>query len=98
LPDAVGSIGVSFDWSSPRALLDAVYPRGPAKAAGLVPGDVVVALDGTSVSSLGAMNVYALLARREVGSTVKVTVQRGATQVTAAVHVASSSDGSDGAP
>ena len=54
--------------------LTAVLEGGPAQAAGLSPGDVVVALDGLKV---GERNLASRLARHEAGERVRVTAFRG---------------------
>lgn len=56
-----------------------VPPRGNAAAAGLRPGDRVVAIDGVPVSELDARAVVGHL-RGAVGSFVRLTVARGGTQ------------------
>jgi putative serine protease PepD len=62
----------------------AVEKGGPAEAAGLKEGDIVVALDGVPVRS---MNALVLLVReRKAGGTIHLTVERaGATMVLDAV-------------
>jgi aminopeptidase YwaD len=54
-------------------LIRQVLEDGPAKQAGLQPGDVLVAVDGTSV---GPMNLRPLLARIGAGVKVELTIVR----------------------
>jgi S1-C subfamily serine protease len=54
-------------------LVRQVLEDGPAKQAGLQPGDVLVAVDGTSV---GPMNLRSLLARIGAGVQVELTIVR----------------------
>jgi len=51
-----------------------VEPDGPAAAAGLLIGDVLVALDGTALSSVG--DVQAALARLRAGAAAAVSIVR----------------------
>jgi 2-alkenal reductase len=73
------------------ALISAVVPNGPAEAAGLrggdreatvrgfpvrAGGDIIVAIDDTPINSFDQMIAY-LVAKTEVGQTVKITFLRG---------------------
>jgi serine protease Do len=52
-----------------------VWPGGPAAAAGLRPGDLIVALDGTKVSDMG--RYLAFFQRDPGGGSARVTFKRG---------------------
>ena len=54
--------------------LTAVLDDGPAQAAGLCPGDLVIAIDGLRV---GERNLSSRLAREDAGTTLRVTAFRG---------------------
>ncbi|MGH7380267.1 MAG: DegQ family serine endoprotease [Candidatus Methylomirabilales bacterium] len=69
--EAAGSLGLSDDRG---ALVSEVVTGSPAAAAGLKPGDVIVALDGQPVAD--ARDLPRLVAGRPVGSTVQVTFLR----------------------
>jgi RNA polymerase sigma factor (sigma-70 family) len=72
----LGGFGAEFD---PRILvprLVSVKPGGPAAAAGLQDGDVIVAVDGASVTELSPRGAWTLIINRAPGSKVKVTVSR----------------------
>jgi hypothetical protein len=66
-----------------EALIDAVVPRSPADAAGFLPGDVILAVDNTSVSS--SADVTAVLSRLRPGQVVPVSASRGTAGFTAQV-------------
>ncbi len=55
-------------------LINDVFEDSPAQKAGVKPGDVVLAIDGQKVSS--AKELQFIVARRRVGSTVKLTINR----------------------
>jgi carboxyl-terminal processing protease len=50
--------------------------RGPARAAGIRPGDVIVAINGKPASSLGVDGALSLIAGGEEGSVLNLTVRR----------------------
>jgi S1-C subfamily serine protease len=58
-------------WSGSGALVAGIMPGSPAERAGLVPGDVIVALDGTMVDSPATLT--ALLTRHHPGDVVRLT-------------------------
>jgi S1-C subfamily serine protease len=60
-----------------------VKPGGPAAAAGLRPGDVIIAVAGESVTD--ALAVREALARHNAGDRVDVTIRRGESSVTVSV-------------
>jgi S1-C subfamily serine protease len=53
----------------------AVAVGGAAERAGVKPGDVIVAIDGTATKTADAL--VAQLAKREPGDTVELTIERG---------------------
>jgi serine peptidase DegS len=63
-----------------------LYVGSPAQAAGLRPGDLLLAIDGVPVSS--AEDARALIAARKPGSTLTIHEQRGSSQLDVKVHVA----------
>jgi S1-C subfamily serine protease len=62
-----------------------VQPGGPAASAGLQDGDIVIAIDGASVSELSPLGAWVLITSRPPGTTVKVTVRRGAKSLAASL-------------
>lgn len=73
LPDLGGVIVVS------------VESDGPAEKAGVLIGDVLVALDGSSVSDTG--DVLAMLGSERVGKTINAQIIRGGTSIEVAIAV-----------
>ena len=79
---AAGGLAVlGRGFRSPRVLVEAYrrpappYDAGPAAAAGLLAGDVVVSLDGEAVSSMS--DLIAALRLRHPGDVVVLSVHRG---------------------
>ena len=80
-PLAVG-LGLVYDRG---VVLSDVLPSGPAAAAGLRPGDVVIALDAKPMENARQLDVN--LYRRAPGDTVMITVKRGGETVVVPVAV-----------
>ncbi|MCK5945265.1 MAG: PDZ domain-containing protein, partial [Planctomycetes bacterium] len=57
------------------------FPDSPAERAGLQPGDVVVAVDGTPLDDEQARRDVAQLVRGEAGTDVRLTIRRGDEQL-----------------
>ncbi|MBQ2119020.1 MAG: S41 family peptidase [Clostridia bacterium] len=70
-------IGISVLYNADYAALEtlSVYTDSPAEAAGMLPGDLIVAVGEESVASLGYYGAIARM-RGEVGTTVSFTVYR----------------------
>jgi len=68
-------IADSLQLASPSgAMVTDVAPDGPAARAGLEPGDVITAIDGTAVEDPSAFNFR--LATKQLGSAARLTVTR----------------------
>jgi carboxyl-terminal processing protease len=76
--DAAGSRCARVAASCPLRVIF-VLEDNPAQEAGLMPGDVITAIDGTSVDGLGFVEAVSRIAGDETG-TVEITVQRSAGQ------------------
>jgi carboxyl-terminal processing protease len=70
-------IGVALDPASDGARVATVYPGSPAAHAGLVPGDVILAINGTRDAGLALDRVIALVAGPS-GSSVTLSIRPAA--------------------
>jgi hypothetical protein len=73
-----GSAGLGFDWRVVPPRIVMIEPKGSAAAAGLVHGDVVIAVDDKPVGTLDGAGVGFLIQDHPIGAKFPVTVQRGA--------------------
>ncbi|HXB61217.1 MAG TPA: trypsin-like peptidase domain-containing protein, partial [Acidobacteriaceae bacterium] len=91
-----GSIGITFQGELPAAvgrvygfnsgvLVSTVEPKGPAAAAGIQPGDIIVSVDGTAIK--GGDDLVAIIASRRPGSTAKLGYVRDGKTNTATVTI-----------
>jgi carboxyl-terminal processing protease len=82
LAGTYGGIGVQVARGGPGEL--ALYPfaDGPAAAAGIQPGDLLVAVNGAALDPAGSLDAIDQLLRGEVkpGSGVTLTIRRGETE------------------
>jgi carboxyl-terminal processing protease len=79
------SIGLGVQLGNdPSGLVTGVAPGGPAAAAGIQPGDVIVSADGKNLSNADTPTLAAALTGA-AGSTVAVTVERADGQVSVTV-------------
>ncbi len=78
-----------------RVWVSHVTPSGPAALAGLVPGDEVLAVDGSAVSGIGADNAARLLSPRHVrvGDAVALQIDHGGSQHELTITARESSGG-----
>lgn len=70
-------VGLTSSEQSGRVQIVRVNKEGPAQAAGLMPGDVVLAVDGTKVATLESF-YKSLWAREQPDAEIKLTVLQGA--------------------
>jgi serine protease Do len=59
-------------------IISDVWPRGPAEAAGLKPGDILISVDGQPAENLPTVNYNFRL--RESSDPVQLVIQRGSTE------------------
>lgn len=78
----IGGVGADLDPQSLTPRLFRVMPRGPAAIAGLADGDIITAIDNKSVIDLSPRAVWFVLIYHAPGTTVPITVRRGARSIT----------------
>lgn len=71
------SAGLDFDWRVTAPRVAGVKPNSPAAKAGILAGDVITEVNGTSVQGLNGMGVSMLIGSLPAGSEVRLVVQRG---------------------
>ena len=86
-PRCAGEMLCAPGQTADRAVIEDVLVNQPADRAGVHRGDVLVAVDGTPLSSLGSdettrIDKAASLVRGAVSSMVRLTVMRGGTRLT----------------
>jgi serine protease Do len=93
-----GSIGITFQAAQSSAVsrvygfsgggvyVGQVTPNGPAAKAGLQPGDIITAVNGTSVKD--GDDLVAIISEKKPGSTVKLNYTRGGKKETVDVGIA----------
>ena len=79
-PEMAGGLGLARDYG---VLVSDVWPRGPAEAAGLQPGDILVSVDGQPAENLPTVNYSFRL--RDSTEKVQIVVLRGTTEHTLSV-------------
>ena len=88
---APGYLGVTVADASPGAEITAVAGSSPAANAGLQAGDVIVAVDGTTVQ--GASDLVAAVQSHHPGERVRLRITRGETSTTRTVTLGSAPQG-----
>jgi len=77
------------------AIVTAIAPEGPAQKAGIKPGDVVTAMNGTAIQNPDALGYR--LATQAMGSTVELTLLRRGDQVVVTVPLERAPEGTSAA-
>ncbi len=70
-----GGIGAEYTMRNGYLVVVTPFPDSPASRAGIRPGDIIVAVDGTDIFGL-SQNEAALLIRGPVGMKVELTIRR----------------------
>src|SRR4051812_6343825 len=81
-PEIAAALGLSRDYG---VVISDLLPGGPAEAAGLKIGDVLVSVDGQPADNMPTVSYYFLL--RDFGEKAQVMVLRGTAPVTVSVPV-----------
>jgi hypothetical protein len=82
-----GTAGMSFDWQVTAPRVIAVAPNSSAAKVGILPGDLVVAVDGVSVTELNGAAMMLMIDDHPIGTNVVVTITRGAEKKTVTVQI-----------
>ncbi len=73
----MGVVGLYAENKDRRVVVSIVFPGGAAEAAGLKPGDEILAIDGTPLDQASDSSETGLLLRGAPGSRVQITARRG---------------------
>ena len=85
------TLGIQIAEDPAGVKIEQVVPGSPASEAGIRPGDVLVKLDGTPVSSPDKLT--AILADKKPGDRVALVLRRGGKDVELTVRLAATADG-----
>jgi len=85
--DTPGDAGFMLMPGTLPLTIGGVLPNGPAKAAGLNPGDQVTAIDGATLQGVLPDGAMTLIRNHRAGTTVTVGVQRGGATQTVKIVV-----------
>lgn len=93
--DCPGWLGLGFRYQPPMRghpdgwiYVQRLAPRGPSERAGLVPGDVITAINGQQIHYIDELALLQRLSRIGGGSVVHLSIRRGTKQ--GAVNVTAS--------
>jgi len=73
----MGVVGLYAENKDRRVVVSIVFPGGAAEAAGLLPGDEILAIDGSALDQASDSSETGLLLRGAPGSSVQITIRRG---------------------
>lgn len=82
-----GMIGVNGKGTEAGYKVEIVTPGYPAASAGILPGDVIVAVDGTSVKGLDTSEALKMIAQKKDGEVANIALNRNGEAKTIAVTV-----------
>jgi predicted metalloprotease with PDZ domain len=74
---ARGWVGLEVENEHGKLMVTSVEPDGPAMRAGIVAGDVLLAMDGVEINEANHEKLYAAKKHHTVGATTTYTVSRG---------------------
>ncbi|MGH8104562.1 MAG: S41 family peptidase, partial [bacterium] len=70
-----GGIGILVDFPEGRMTVQTVFPGTPSEKVGLLPGDVIVAIEGKSVDKMKPLEAVEAI-RGQIGTVVNLTIWR----------------------
>ena len=73
--DGFGGIGINFTKANDGFLVTHISPKSPAHRAGLKPGDLIVQIEGTPITTRSQFGLENLL-HGPVGSLISITIER----------------------
>ena len=82
-----GMIGINGKGSEGGYKVDTVKPGFPGASAGILPGDVIVSVDGASVNGLDTSEALKMIAQKKEGEVANITLNRNGGTKTIAVTV-----------
>lgn len=82
-----GMIGINGKGTEDGYKVETVTPGFPAAIAGILPGDIIVCVDGTSIKGLDALDSLKPIAHRQDGEALSLTINRNGETKTIAVIV-----------
>jgi len=80
-----GMIGINGKGGETGYKVETVRPDGPAAGAGILPGDMIVAMDGTSIKGLDTQEALRPIARKKDGEIINLTIDRNGQSKTVSV-------------
>jgi hypothetical protein len=83
-----GMIGINGKGTEAGYKVEAVTAGGPASSAGILPGDVILSVDGTSIKGVDTSDAVKPIARRKEGEAATLIIIRNGETRTASVAVA----------
>jgi PDZ domain len=72
-----GMIGINGKGTEDGYKVETVTPGFPAAIAGILPGDIIVSLDGTSIKGLDTLEALKPIAHKQDGEALNLTINRG---------------------
>jgi protocatechuate 3,4-dioxygenase beta subunit len=82
LLDYPSTTGIDFNWQVTAPRIAEIQPQSTAAKAGLLVGDLIIAVDGKSMAGLNGDGVRNMIDSRPSGSDVSITVLRGSQRKT----------------
>jgi predicted metalloprotease with PDZ domain len=82
-----GVIGVNGIGTDQGYKVETIVSGGPAAKAGVAPGDIITSIDGASVKGIDTVEALKLIAHKQAGESVNLTISRNGETKTLGVVV-----------